>query len=208
MTDPQAPVMGIREARNNQVRTRILEAALETLVANGYARTSTLAVQKKADVSRGRLLHHFPSRDALLIAAVHHMAKARIQAMSYRRDWPADPIERISAGIDYGWSTFHQPYFVAANELWTAARTNEPLRLTLEPVEKRLGPLVRDAITSFFGAELSDAPDYPALQAIMYSSMRGAATTYLITRRDPRSDPHLPMWKDMAQRYLLPTSAG
>src|SRR4051812_25187402 len=41
--------------RSQETRTRILDAAVELLVAEGYARANTLAIQAKAGVSRGRL---------------------------------------------------------------------------------------------------------------------------------------------------------
>ena len=42
------------------------------------ARSSTLMVQRRAEVSRGGLLHHFPSKDALLVAAAQHLAAVRV----------------------------------------------------------------------------------------------------------------------------------
>lgn len=120
-----AQQLGVQQLKSTKSRNQILDAAIDVLISKGYAQASTLAIQEAAGVSRGRLLHHFPSRDDLLMAAVHHLARVRIEELPQRVQWPDDPIERISVGIDTGWSTFHQPYFVASIELWTAARTNE-----------------------------------------------------------------------------------
>ncbi len=103
-----------------------------------------------------------------------------------RVDWPDDPIARISLATDVGWSTFHQPYFVASMELWVAARTNENLRTALLPTEREIGKTVREAVAGFLGPELTSSPRYADLYPILFTSMRGAATTYLIDRRDPR----------------------
>ncbi|HEY9312598.1 TetR/AcrR family transcriptional regulator [Williamsia sp.] len=197
--------LGIRSAKSTRSRTQILDAAIDVLVAKGYAHASTLAIQEEAGVSRGKLLHHFPSRDDLLMAAVHHLAVVRIEELPIAIDWPDDPIDRISIGVDTGWSTFHQPYFVASMELWTAARTNARLRSALPPAEKQLGPVVRTAVASFLGPALTSAPRYGELYPILLSSMRGAAVTYLLDRRDPLEDPHLPLWKQLTAEYLLDT---
>ncbi len=191
------------QQRSGVTRTRILDAAIRVLVDRGYSGASTVAIQNEAGMSRGRLLHHYPSRDALLMAAVGHLARTRIEELPSRVDWPDDPIARISLATDVGWSTFHQPYFVASMELWVAARTNENLRTALLPTEREIGKTVREAVAGFLGPELTASPRYADLYPILFTSMRGAATTYLIDRRDPRTDPHLRLWKDMIRMYLM-----
>lgn len=191
------------QTRSDVTRARILDAALRVLVQRGYAHTSTLAIQAEAGVSRGRLLHHYPSRDTLLAAAVEHLARNRIEEMSALDDWPIDPADRIGPAIDYGWTTFHQPYFVASMELWIAARTNEHLRTALVPSERELGPVVRHTVSGLLGPELSSRPRFSELYPVLLSSMRGVATTYLIDRRNPATDPHLALWKDLTAQYLL-----
>ena len=54
-------------------RERIVAAAVQSLVEDGYAATTTLRVQHRAGVSRGALLHHFPRREDLYVAAVHQL---------------------------------------------------------------------------------------------------------------------------------------
>ncbi|MDS1113998.1 TetR/AcrR family transcriptional regulator [Gordonia westfalica] len=203
MTTPPGAARPAVQQRSGVTRTRILDAAIRVLVDRGYSGASTVAIQNEAGVSRGRLLHHYPSRDALLMAAVGHLARTRIEELPSRVDWPDDPIARISLATDVGWSTFHQPYFVASMELWVAARTNENLRTALLPTEREIGKTVREAVAGFLGPELTSSPRYADLYPILFTSMRGAATTYLIDRRDPATDPHLPLWKDMIREYLL-----
>ncbi|MBA5846125.1 MULTISPECIES: TetR/AcrR family transcriptional regulator [Gordonia] len=203
MTTPPGGARPAVQQLSGVTRTRILDAAIRVLVDRGYSGASTVAIQNEAGMSRGRLLHHYPSRDALLMAAVGHLARTRIEELPSRVDWPDDPIARISLATDVGWSTFHQPYFVASMELWVAARTNENLRTALLPTEREIGKTVREAVAGFLGPELTASPRYADLYPILFTSMRGAATTYLIDRRDPRTDPHLRLWKDMIRIYLL-----
>jgi len=66
-----------QQQRREETRRALLDAAVESLIEVGFARTTTLEVQRRADVSRGALLHHFPSKAELLVAAVDHLAEMR-----------------------------------------------------------------------------------------------------------------------------------
>src|SRR5262245_651565 len=76
-----------QQQRREETRRALLDAAVESLIEVGFARTTTLEVQRRADVSRGALLHHFPSKAELLVAAVDHLAEMRareLKALSSR----------------------------------------------------------------------------------------------------------------------------
>ena len=177
-------------------RERILAAALTCLAEDGYAATTTSRIQERAGVSRGSLLHQFPSRDDLLIAAVHHLADQRASEL-------ADPGPLgLDAAVNQLWSTFHGPLFRAAVQLWVGAEHNEPLRTALTPRERELGRRIRASVGALFGPERAAHPDFGELVGLLVSSMRGVALTYAFDPRDPRRDPSLPGWRRLAHRYL------
>src|SRR4029078_9745926 len=70
-----------QQQRRDETRRALLDAAVESLIEGGFARTTTLEVQRRADVSRGALLHHFPSKAELLVAAVDHLAEMRAREL-------------------------------------------------------------------------------------------------------------------------------
>jgi AcrR family transcriptional regulator len=189
-------------ARSRVTQQHILDTAVEVLIEFGYSGASTLKIQERAGVSRGRLLHQYPHRDALLVAAVQHIAEARIAVAREAGDWPADPRERAAAAVDGMWGTYHQGYFWAATELWLAARHNEKLAAALAPRERALGAAIRAATDEMFGPQLSSHPRYPAVRETLNTSMRGVALTYSFEPRDFLADPHLGIWKDLAAREL------
>ena len=88
--DRRAGSRGTRSERTADSRLLILDAAVACLVEEGYAGASTLAVQARAGVSRGRLLHHFPSRAQLLVAAAEHLATTQLAEVQLRAaaSWP------------------------------------------------------------------------------------------------------------------------
>ncbi len=205
MSTPAPRPPGRREERTATSRARILDAAVACLVESGYTGATTLRIQARAGVSRGRLLHHFPSRDQLLVAASRHLATERLRQTGERiRDLGDDPspVERLDRAIELMWETFSEPHFWAAVELWTAARTNDELRAALLPEEREVGAAVRAGMDRFYGPRLVTHPRYAHVRDLLFTSMRGVGLTYALEHRDPRTDPHLPVWKDVARTLL------
>lgn len=196
------PAYGDYAARSRVTQQHILDTAVEVLVELGYAGASTLKIQERAGVSRGRLLHQYPHRDALLVAAVQHIAEARVGTAPGRGPWPDDPGERSDAAIEAMWETYQQDYFWAATELWLAARHNAKLSEALAPKEHALGTAIRSAIDDLFGPTLSAHDRFPGLRDVLNTSMRGVALTYAFDRREPASEPHLATWKSLARDVL------
>jgi AcrR family transcriptional regulator len=201
-----------RSERTADSRALILDAAVACLVEEGYAGASTLAVQARAGVSRGRLLHHFPSRADLLIAAAAHLsttllADVQRRAEALMADQPTGR-ERVDRAIELTWATFQEPPFWAAMELWTAARTDPGLRAGLRSEERRLRAAIRAVADGIWGPEVAAAPLYPELCELLFTSMRGVALVYAFEERPAATDPHLALWKRLAERMLVARPEG
>ena len=195
-----------RSKRSADSRLLILDAAVACLVEDGYAGASTLAVQARAGVSRGRLLHHFPSRAQLLVAAAEHLVAHQLEEVGRRAaalmaDQPTGR-ERVERAIDLMWATFQEPPFWAAMELWTAARTDPDLRAALRSEERRLRAAIRAVADEIWGPEVAAAPLYAELCELLFTSMRGVAIVYAFEDRPAVTDPHLALWKRLATRML------
>lgn len=196
-----------RMDRSADSRALILDAAVNCLAEMGYSETTTLAIQARAGVSRGRLLHHFPSRDALLVAAAQHLAMNRlIDGERWGAEFPETSAggdrERVVQATQRCWATFDQPYFWAAVELWVACRTRPELRETLRPQEHQLGAAIRQTVAAMYGPKLAAHPNFPAVRDLLFTSMRGVALTYTFDAREHAADRHLPIWIDAALRLL------
>ncbi|MFC5064996.1 TetR/AcrR family transcriptional regulator [Actinomycetospora atypica] len=197
-----APARRSREQRTSDSRLRILDAAVACLVESGYAGTTTLTIQARAGVSRGRLLHHFPSKETLLVAAAQHLAATRFASDGLAAaELPDDPEDRIDRVVEEMWTTFQQPYFWASVELWTAARTDPALAAALLPAERRLGAAIRGTVDAVFEAH-GDHPNYPMVREMLLTSMRGVALTYGFDPREAATDPHVAQWKQLTRTLL------
>jgi len=200
------PPARTRAQRTEDSRTRILDAAVECLVAGGYAAATTLTIQAAAGVSRGRLLHHFPSRDLLLVAAAQHLAMKRIVAAEERVlrlvETGTTGWERADRVVEDLWSTYHEPHFWAAMEMWIAARSNPGIAAVLLPEERRLGTAIRASVDRMMGEPLVSHPRFRQVRDLLLTSMRGAAATYAFDHRDPARDPLVAQWKDLVHTLL------
>jgi AcrR family transcriptional regulator len=210
--DPSPQDGGARARRTADSRALILEAAVGCLVEDGYAGASTLAVQARAGVSRGRLLHHYPSRAELLVAAAEHVASTmltdlRERAAALMADEPTGPA-RVDRALEIMWSTFQEPPFWAAMELWVAARTDGELRTSLQAQERRLRTAIGAVADEIWGPEIATAPLYGELCELLFTSMRGVAMVYAFEDRPAATDPHLELWKRLARRLLYEAPEG
>ena len=182
-------------------RQRILDAAIECLVDLGYSGTTTVAVQRRAGVTRGALLHHFPSRDELLVAAVAHLGEARFDVLVREVEEAARNGNRIDAAIDATWESFTGPLFIAATELWLAARTHAEFRAVLVQAERQLGKRFGAGYLEVFG-DYGRHPRFPEFLDLLLSSMRGAALVHNLGRTRRRDAAYLRMWKGLAHEML------
>ncbi|MEH0422950.1 TetR/AcrR family transcriptional regulator [Streptomyces sp. B21-083] len=66
---PYGDGMAIR-ARTEERRAEIVRAALNVIAERGYRGTSLAAVAERVGLTQQGLLHHFPTKDALLVAVL------------------------------------------------------------------------------------------------------------------------------------------
>lgn len=127
--------MATQAERSAAMRTRLLDATLDALAELGWARTTTTEVVRRAGVSRGAQVHHFPTKDDLVVAAVEHLFDRRQD--EFRAAFDGLPAAERTAGraVDLLWRIFQGPTFTAWLEVVVAARTDDRLRAALEPVE-------------------------------------------------------------------------
>lgn len=180
-------------ARSRSTRLRLMEATVECLVEQGWAGTTTTAVARRAGVSRGAQLHHYPTRAELVIAAVQHLGAARFtEARERAARLPAGPA-RTAAVLDMLARLHTGPLFRATLELWVAARTDQGLREAVVALEAEVG---RE--THRLTVELLDADEsVPGVRAAIQQTLdlvRGLGLSALLSDDGPRRSALLADW--------------
>ncbi|GAA4588320.1 AcrR family transcriptional regulator [Actinoplanes octamycinicus] len=184
--------------RSEATRLRILDATCQSLVERGYAETTTAEVLARADVPRGTLLHHFPTKVDLLVASVQHVARRRMDAMVAELAALPAEADELDAFIDSVWRHFSAPLFWAALEMWNAARTDAELRAALMPVEKEIFGVLHERATTLLG----DDPRVPTVVQMTFEVMTGLVMTSIVSGELGRRELLIRRWKRAAAILL------
>jgi AcrR family transcriptional regulator len=166
---------GVRAAQREATRRRIVEVAVDLLVERGLAATTTVEVQRGGGFSRGALLHHFPTREAMLGATIRLLMERNEAAVRQAEaEVPAD-LDRVERAIRVLCASMVRPAFVAELELWAAARTDTALRDVLRREEKRARTDLYRVIGDVFGEDLVTNERYPVVASLTVQFLRGLA---------------------------------
>jgi AcrR family transcriptional regulator len=130
--------------RSHETKQRLLSATSRLIVEKGYADLRVADVAKAAGVSLGAQLHHFPTRDALVAAAIEYSLAEASKLSRCRVRSKNDSEEIIRDLIDDAQEFFFSDhFFIAVNVLMSTTGPSDVreavLRITREarkPVEK------------------------------------------------------------------------
>jgi len=134
--DEPAQILGWQAQKSASTRTQIIEAAIKCFIEHGYSRTTTTLIAEKAGLSRGAMLHHFPSKLAVVRAAVEHLHAKRLRAFRKAVTKPSNDHDHVRQSVEAYWSHVRHPLFVAFFELAVAARTDKELAEILRPAQE------------------------------------------------------------------------
>jgi len=183
------------------MRARLLEATVELLVERGFAGTSTTLVSERAGVSRGAQLHHFPTKNDLVVAAVEHLAERRgADLVAAVAELPAGR-PRTRAVVEMLGEHFTSPVFAAALELWVAARTDETLQAAVGAFEQRVGRETHRITVAALGADESRDGVRELVQATL-DLVRGLGLASTISDDSARRSRILREWSVILEKEL------
>ena len=113
--------------RSARTRAKLIDATINSLYELGYHQTTTVVVAKRAGVSRGAMLHQFPSKADLMIAAAEHMRDLRKDLHRERMAPLPTMREKYLKLIDVLWEALLSPSGVARIELMLSTRSDPEL---------------------------------------------------------------------------------
>ncbi|MDG4828018.1 TetR/AcrR family transcriptional regulator [Solwaraspora sp. WMMD1047] len=192
-----------QQERSRATRARLLTATVDCLVEYGWSGTTTTVVAARAQVSRGAQLHHYPTRAALVVDAVGHLAQLRADEIrAEAAALPAGP-RRLDRVIDMLATAFTGPLFAAALELWVAARTDRDLRDALVPLEAMVGREMHRLTVELLGADERRPGVRESIQATL-DLLRGLGVANLLADDSARRTALLDTWKRQLATILDP----
>ena len=183
--------------RSRATRERLVTVTLDLLYERGLRETSTVDIAQRAGVSRGAMLHHFPTKEDLLKEALRLLLNRETEA-----------IRAMAAAIDAGdmdldgfldalWEKFSGPLFMITLEYVTTARTNRAILEALQPIAKDFNDSLDEIWERFFvHSGISPEERRHALTATL-CLLRGMGTQS-VWRHDPAFfEDMLAYWKRM-----------
>ncbi len=132
---PLTPVVRRRqEDRTRDAKSKLLNAAIQVLLRDGYGGLTTKEVAKTAGLSYGALMHHYATKEELVVAAtsmVYEECIVRGQRVAQTDDAVRNPLEGYIADCI---SVYFEWPFIAALEVVMVARTDPGLMAQILPV--------------------------------------------------------------------------
>lgn len=177
---------------------------MSSLLEKGYAATSTVAVQHRAGVSRGALLHHFPSRALLFGALVEHLVASNEEAVLLGLEAAPLGTHRgsLRGALHVLFEALSRPAFQAELELWSAARTDRELRVALRSAESGARRDLRRVVDVVFGGEVTCVPAYPVVADMTIALLRGLIVSLPLRESTASSEALLDEWSTVLQHLL------
>ncbi|MEE1757812.1 TetR/AcrR family transcriptional regulator [Streptomyces sp. SP18BB07] len=194
--------MSKRDEQRDATRARIVDAAVESLVETGAAETTTLAVQRRAGVSRGALLHHFPTREELFGAAVSQLVARNELAVRRELTEAAPEGDPLLRSLRVLRTVMCSPSFAAEMELWAVARTNPRLREVLRHAEGAARRDLYRVVDEVMGPELTASAAHPMVAELTVHLLRGMAISDVLHREDSHREALLERWAQIVRPLL------
>ena len=148
-----------QKRKSAQTRVAVLDAAVECLATQGYARTTTQLIAQTANISRGAMMHHYATKQDLIDSVIDYTFFKRMELFGREVKRLSDR-ERVEeqAGIELFWPTLLTREYQAYLELSIAARTDAELRAIFEPKARRFDEVWRQSTARLF-PEWADKQD-------------------------------------------------
>ena len=119
---------GGRGANSEATREKLLDAAIATLVDDGYSGASARAISGRAGCNQAVIYYHFGSVDDLLSQAVNRSGRTRLARYREVMDDLTDPTEIITAWHDLHREDIEIGHVPALVELLGGVASSETLR--------------------------------------------------------------------------------
>ncbi len=175
--------------KSAMTRDKILDAAIQCFVDLGYNNVTTAKVASAAGVSRGAMLHHFPSKTELIRAATEHLHRrlladfaARVQAIppslrgrKHRR-----------AGLNAYWEHLSSDLFMAYHELCIAGRNDPELEGILESTGEEFDRHTMESTAEMFKGWAERGDRFRLAMDVTKFMMEGMAVGQIVGDRDER----------------------
>lgn len=146
--------------RSDSMRKRLLSATLESLAEEGYANSTLSSIVRRAGVSRGAQVHHYPSKDALILDAAGYLMRRAYRVLGEVILGIANEDDRLQALLDAAWKEiFDTRMFSAFFELLVTSQRDPGLAKALRTLNLSTIKTMEVPIAHYFEKRTSSSED-------------------------------------------------
>ncbi len=128
-----------QQEKSEEMRARLRQATITTLMEKGFRHAGTPEICRQAGVSRGAMLHHYPTRNSLLLDAAMDLWREVPERLRGLVGGLKEGEFDVDAFVDGAWENlFDDDVVLPSLELTLAARGDDELA---EPIAKGLQEL-------------------------------------------------------------------
>lgn len=179
---------GLQGRKSAQTRLALLDATIVCLAKIGYTQTSTQLVAQTAKVSRGAMLHHYPTKLDLISATIDHIEIKRLRQF-HREVKKLTERQRIEQGygLEIYWRILNTKESDAFLELSVASRTDRTLQGIFDKKVARYDELRLDVLPSVFPEwEGTSREDLQLARDMITATLTGLRVNHRIMKKRSR----------------------
>jgi len=172
-----------QQERSAETKRRLLAATIDLLIERGYTRLTTADIEARARVSNGARVHHFRTKEDLVVAANKELYDNAVSLGTARSASARHSRHPVKDCFDDLISLYFGRWFLGSLDAVVAARTDKRLGRRLHPIIFDYHDNIRRVWTrAFVEAGLTPAEAADTYEVILYT-VRGMA---LASLRPPR----------------------
>ncbi|HEX3785551.1 MAG TPA: TetR/AcrR family transcriptional regulator [Pseudonocardiaceae bacterium] len=184
-------------------RQRVVKAAIECILEQGFYRASSNAIAERAGLTWGVIQYYFGTREKLMVAVLQEGGK-RLSEMLHDAEIVGTSVrERVEQFFDILDAYYGSPDYLAFIQVLVNLshdpRTSEQTRQTMAEVSEFANPELNRLVSRVFSGTGIRRKD---IRSLLFHALRGLSLSHvMLTTAEPFSHniPH----QDLAERRLL-----
>ncbi|HMT43215.1 MAG TPA: TetR/AcrR family transcriptional regulator [Chakrabartia sp.] len=172
--------------RGAETRDRILDAMVSCTVRSGFAVTTIEHVMQEAGLSRGSVLHQFPTRVCLAAETAKRCMFSVMEASTALASSIEDPFERFADYPRVMWETQSSPEGLAFTDILLTMRWDRELATALQSVAGQVEQDIHDAFVRMAAeAGFADTEAVVPHGWLLLANVRGLLMEYALNPNRP-----------------------
>jgi AcrR family transcriptional regulator len=198
----------VAATRDSGGQRRLIEAAIDCILEQGFYRASTNAIAERAGVTWGVIQYHFGTREKLMLAVLQEAASRLQETLSTAEVDATSLSGRLEQLFEILAGYYGQRSFIAFTEVQlnlshdprTAESTHENLMRINEPVRLELDRLMSQVLSETSG-------DTPEIRSLIFHVLRGLSISEVMLGSQPWDTPTAPRFRYLHDHPKLAAEA-